>query len=705
MSVCTTTGLTQEQQKRWPHLYKHLVEEIEIPDLTAVDDSLVERLDTQLSKAIKKIGDAKARSRDSLTNHLTSLLFRRFGKNATLEVFGSSVTNLSIGTGDLDLCLSFKNKTPRKVLRKISGLLHEEGMENIQLIPKARIPIVKFKDPRSGLDVDISLDNRLAIYNSEMLKSYAQEKRLRLLVQMVKYWASRRGINNAFEGSLSSYAWTLLAIQHAQMVQPPLVPNRQENTEAKPMAFHGTTYDVGFNGDAYDTKNTQSLGSLLINFFDRFATRWDWESMVVSIRHGEALSAKEKKWEHTGPLPLEVVTGTDNGRMEHVMPIEDPFDHDHDLSRVVRAEGAMSIQDEFMRAITMLAEGKSWQEICEPAVEIDEEPDDLFHDLRTITMDEVSSRLDTLQTNLERVEGQIRDLVEERQNSKELLDLLRGGLRETRNVKSDRQQILSELRPLSMKVQELREVRDGINQRIAIPTNRIHQEMVRIFEKLTTEVDVFNAPTLGVETGDFAYFFELQAMYEASLQSNEAHQEFIRLRREQNEEYRALKKTKKREEDVLVKLIESNPALEGVHLNPKSIKEFQKNAKLLQRSINEQYSSKHELRREIGRLEAWQRIASKKNRNQRNRSSPRPSSDRRPRAPKVNINEVRQKASTGDSISLTELDALLSKGGIASIGSSDGQKPKQKQRQSKKRSSQRIDIRQGRTRGRKQSRK
>ena len=705
MSVCTTTGLTQEQQKRWPHLYKHLVEEIEIPDLTAVDDSLVERLDTQLSKAIKKIGDAKARSRDSLTNHLTSLLFRRFGKNATLEVFGSSVTNLSIGTGDLDLCLSFKNKTPRKVLRKISGLLHEEGMENIQLIPKARIPIVKFKDPRSGLDVDISLDNRLAIYNSEMLKSYAQEKRLRLLVQMVKYWASRRGINNAFEGSLSSYAWTLLAIQHAQMVQPPLVPNRQENTEAKPMAFHGTTYDVGFNGDAYDTKNTQSLGSLLINFFDRFATRWDWESMVVSIRHGEALSAKAKKWEHTGPLPLEVVTGIDDGRMEHVMPIEDPFDHDHDLSRVVRAEGAMSIQDEFMRAITMLAEGKSWQEICEPAVEIDEEPDDLFHDLRTITMDEVSSRLDTLQTNLERVEGQIRDLVEERQNSKELLDLLRGGLRETRNVKSDRQQILSELRPLSMKVQELREVRDGINQRIAIPTNRIHQEMVRIFEKLTTEVDVFNAPTLGVETGDFAYFFELQAMYEASLQSNEAHQEFIRLRREQNEEYRALKKTKKREEDVLVKLIESNPALEGVHLNPKSIKEFQKNAKLLQRSINEQYSSKHELRREIGRLEAWQRIASKKNRNQRNRSSPRPSSDRRPRAPKVNINEVRQKASTGDSISLTELDALLSKGGIASIGSSDGQKPKQKQRQSKKRSSQRIDIRQGRTRGRKQSRK
>ena len=705
MSVCKTTGLSQEQQDRWPHLYNYLVEEIVIPDLTTIEESYIQKLDSDLKNVIKKIGDAKARSRESLTKHLKGLLFRRFGKNAVVEVFGSSVTNLSIGTGDLDLCLSFKNKTPRKVLRKISGLLHEEGMEDIQLIPKARIPIVKFKDPRSGLDVDISLDNRLAIYNSMMLKSYAQEDRLRLLVQMVKYWASRRGINNAFEGSLSSYAWTLLTIQHAQMAQPPLAPNRQESGPSRPLSFHGEKYDVGFDDEVFATNNTQSLASLLISFFDRFATRWDWDSMVVSIRNGKALSTKSKKWEHTGPLPLEVVTGADDGWMEHVMPIEDPFDHEHDLSRVVRAEGAMSIQNEFMRAINMLSDGKTWQEICEPVFEIDEEPDDLFHDLRNTSKDEVASRLEELRAKLEDVEGQIRDLVEERQNSKELLDLLRGGLRETRNVRLDRQQILSELRPLSMKVQELREVRDGINQRVAIPTKRIHQEMVRIFEKLTSEVDVFNAPTLGVERGDFAYFFELQAMYEASLKSNEAHQEFIRLRREQNEEYRALKKTKKREEDVLVKLVESNPALKGVHPNPKSVKEFQKNAKLLQRSINEQYSSKHELRREIGRLEAWQRISSKKNRNRNHRSSNRQSRDRRPRAPDVNINEVRQKASSGDSLSLNELDALLSKGGIASIGNSGDQKPKQKRRQSKKRSSQRIDIRQGRKRGRKESRK
>ncbi|MED5291724.1 MAG: nucleotidyltransferase domain-containing protein, partial [Candidatus Thermoplasmatota archaeon] len=393
MMFCTKTGLSQEQQERWSYLYHHLTEDLEVPDLSTRDDKSINKLDAELGTILKRIGDAKAKSRESLTGHLKGLLTRRFKRNAIVEAFGSSVTNLSIGTGDLDICLSFKGDTPKRVLNIISGLLHENGMNDIQMIPKARIPIIKFKDPRSGLDVDISLDNRLAIHNSQMLKAYAQEERLRQLVQMVKYWASRRGINDAFEGSLSSYAWTLLSIQHAQMVQPPLVPNRQAGDISEPMTFQGQTFDVGFNSEAYTSENTQSLASLIISFFERFATRWDWESMVVSIRNGQPLSTKEKGWEHQGPLPLEVVIGASKGWMEHVMPIEDPFDHEHDLSRVVRAEGAMSMQNEFMRALHMLSEGKTWQEICQPVHEINDEPDDLFHDLRTSSADEVTTRL------------------------------------------------------------------------------------------------------------------------------------------------------------------------------------------------------------------------------------------------------------------------------------------------------------------------
>ncbi len=706
MTTCRTTGLTSEQQERWPFLYSHLSSDIEIPSLTDVDEQFIMEMDKEISKILKHIGDGKAKSRESLTRHLTGLLQRRFQRNAKVQAFGSSVTGLSLGTGDLDLCLSFKKEQPKKVLRKVAGLLREEGMMDIQQIPKAKIPIVKFTDSRSGLDVDISIENRLAIYNSKMLKGYAQDKRVREFILMIKYWASRRGINTAFEGTLSSYAWTLISIQHLQMTNPPVAPNRQKGGKKNLFEINGVSYDISNDSSPFESKNQQTLAPLLISFFDRFATRWDWNAMVVSIRNGSPLNAEKKRWTHTGPLPLEVVTGQSNNRMEHIMPIEDPFDHEHDLSRVVKPEGAMTIQEEFMRALHLLSEGKSWKQICTPVMEMDEEPEDFFHDLRTQNTDILKKSLEGMKSEVTHVEEHIQSLVTERQNSKELLDLLRGTMQETRNVKSNRQSILSELRPLSMKVQELRQTRDGINERIAIPTKRIHQEMVRMFGSLTSEVDVFNAQSLGRERGDFSYFFELQAMYKASIESNEAHQEFIRLRREQNKEYKALKDTNLQEEDVLKRLIEKNPELEGINLHPKTVKEFQLNANKLQKSINIQYSKKHELKREIGRIEAWIRIATSKS-NQRQRKDSKPRENRR-QAPSVNINEVRERASSGGSFSLNELDALLSKGGISGIEST--QRPatanqSDRRKSGRKKPAYRVDPRQGRKRGKKQSRK
>jgi len=705
MNACKTTGLTLEQQERWPFLYSHLSSEIEIPSLTTVDEEYIIEMDKEISKILKHIGDGKAKSRESLTRHLTGLLQRRFQKNAQVQPFGSSVTGLSLGTGDLDLCLSFKKEQPKKVLKKIAGLLREEGMMDIQQIPRAKIPIVKFTDSRSGLDVDISIENRLAIHNSEMLKGYAQDERVRKFILMIKYWASRRGINTAFEGTLSSYAWTLISIQHLQITIPPVAPNRQKSGGKNLIEINGDVFDISNDSSPFESKNQQTIASLLIAFFDRFATRWDWNEMVVSIRNGGPLNAEKKKWTHSGPLPLEIVTGQSKNRMEHIMPIEDPFDHEHDLSRVVRAEGAMTIQEEFMRALHLLSEGKSWKEICTPVMEIDEEPEDFFHDLRNQNTNSLKQRAEEMKGEIVQVEEHIQSLVTERQNSRELLDLLRGTLQETRNIKLNRQTILSELRPLSMKVQESRQARDGINNRIAIPTNRIRQEMEKIFQSLNDKVDVFNAPNLGREKGDFSYFFELQAMYKASMESNQAHQEFIRLRREQNKEYKALKNTNSQEEDILNRLIDKNPELKGINLHPKTVKEIQQNANKLQKSINIQYSNKHELKREIGRIEAWIRIATSKG-NQRTRKDSKPRQDRR-QAPTVNINEVRERASTGGSFSLSELDAILSEGGISRIGAIDKSATSNQPSRGKsvrKKSTYRLDPNKGRKRGKKQSR-
>ena len=136
------------------------------------------------------------------------------------------------------------------------------------------------------------------------------------------------------------------------------------------------------------------------------------------------------------------------------------------------------------------------------------------------------------------------------------------------------------------------------------------------------------------------------------------------------------------------------------------MKEFQHNANKLQKSINIQYSKKHELKREIGRIEAWIRIATSKG-NQRQRKDSKPRVHRR-QAPAVNINEVRERASSGGSFSLNELDALLSKGGISGIEStkrSPTPNPSDRRKSGRKKATYRVDPRQGRKRGNKQSRK
>ena len=68
MSVCNTTGLSSEQQERWPYLYRHLTEDIEVPDLSSIELTQIKTLDEELSALIKKLVTLKQR----VENHLQS---------------------------------------------------------------------------------------------------------------------------------------------------------------------------------------------------------------------------------------------------------------------------------------------------------------------------------------------------------------------------------------------------------------------------------------------------------------------------------------------------------------------------------------------------------------------------------------------------------------------------------------------------------
>ena len=71
-------------------------------------------------------------------------------------------------------------------------------MNNPQVIPNARVPIIKLKDREKSIETDISVENWTSVRNAFVLKCYSEcDTRVRPLVMVIKLWAQRAGITDA----------------------------------------------------------------------------------------------------------------------------------------------------------------------------------------------------------------------------------------------------------------------------------------------------------------------------------------------------------------------------------------------------------------------------------------------------------------------------------------------------------------------------
>lgn len=94
------------------------------------------------------------------------------------------------------------------------------------------IPKVKFKDPASGVSLDLNTNDLGGEANSRMILAYCRLApfTLRPLIHTVKTWAKSRNLNDSAgaQGSptLSSYCWTLMCIAYMQSIGK--LPNLQD---------------------------------------------------------------------------------------------------------------------------------------------------------------------------------------------------------------------------------------------------------------------------------------------------------------------------------------------------------------------------------------------------------------------------------------------------------------------------------------------
>ena len=116
--------------------------------------------------------------------------------------------------------------------RNVGRALWRAGFAGVLPIPGATVPIgwphlisppllanafapVKFKDPDTGLECDINVNDQLGFINTSMVKHYvALQPVLIPLLRLIKRWAKTVGMNSPSKrpASFSSYSLTLMTI-------------------------------------------------------------------------------------------------------------------------------------------------------------------------------------------------------------------------------------------------------------------------------------------------------------------------------------------------------------------------------------------------------------------------------------------------------------------------------------------------------------
>jgi hypothetical protein len=260
-----------------------------------------------------------------------------------------------------------QRKERENFLHALAGRVRARGAQKLVKITHARVPIIKFEDHMTGVEVDVAIDSIGAQFKSVAMGIVASmDWRVGALVRLIKLWARHHNLNDSSTGTFNSFALTLLVIFHCQTRSPAILPplaelfgcdssvvvsGGDEDPEERPMhdhrrpnlmRLHDMQQEVTMRAAAaairkQSQKNQESLLELLSSFF----------AMFQGLMQGwcgcdEALSrvlgrVRVDTWHGC----LKYSPWTDKKDGTYHCSIEDPFDSTDNVGRTIRDIGCI----------------------------------------------------------------------------------------------------------------------------------------------------------------------------------------------------------------------------------------------------------------------------------------------------------------------------------------------------------------------------
>lgn len=201
-----------------PQIYTH-----SLCDETAHNILIVCRLSEEILLFSKYIlpTPEEVGMRNDLIRRFTGLVHGRW-PGARVDVFGSFATGLCLPTSDIDFSVTGcgAGDALGEMRRLLSGGAFSCG--ELEVIAKARIPLVKFRDGASRIAVDVSFGSANGPRNCRVVRALLQRyPRAVPLLAVIKYLLHANSLGEVYYGGLGSYALTLLAVSYFQLAATP----------------------------------------------------------------------------------------------------------------------------------------------------------------------------------------------------------------------------------------------------------------------------------------------------------------------------------------------------------------------------------------------------------------------------------------------------------------------------------------------------
>lgn len=210
--------------------------------------------------------DFELRVRAELVRRLQDKVQRQW-RDADILPFGSFMSGLCLPTADMDLVFCSKDFQrggwPKYATKKFlyqfrNFLAHNRiALDEIDVISRAKVPIIKYIDRETGIRVDISFENLSGVQAIDTFLRWKREyPAMPILAMLVKHYLAMRGLNEPVNGGLGGFSVIALVVSLLQ-----LMPQSQSRNMVP----------------------EHHLGEVLMEFLDLYGNQFDYENVAIQL--------------------------------------------------------------------------------------------------------------------------------------------------------------------------------------------------------------------------------------------------------------------------------------------------------------------------------------------------------------------------------------------------------------------------------------